>query len=324
MTRNHNCGNDISVVVVTYNAEQYIEDCLKSVEWADEIVVIDLGSQDKTLDHCEKLGVKVYNHPLVPIVERVRSFGASFATKDWILYIDPDERVSADLAIKLQDIASDENFVYKGVKIPRQNIIFDQWLKYGEWWPDWQIRFGQKKYFHFSDFIHEPGRVEQNMIYELQPDVRNSLIHYPVPRINSLLERIVRYSATHAEQLYAEGRRFSVANLFADPLYQFYRSFIAQEGYRDGSVGLILNIIWKIFYPVLINIYLWEMDDNKSNMIPKELNANPMRYFFKKMLDNRKVRDVFMYIIRRERPIFGYIVYAIAKVKNLVHEKKGV
>jgi len=133
----------ISAVINTRNESENIFDCLNSLKFCDEIVVVDMESTDNTKEIAKQFTDKVFDHPMVGYVEPARNFAISKAIGDWILVIDADERIPKTLAIKLEEIAEKNEIDY--VRIPRQNLIFGQWVRHSRWWPDFNIRFFKKR-----------------------------------------------------------------------------------------------------------------------------------------------------------------------------------
>ncbi len=134
----------LSVVICTFNSEEKIAACLKSVAFADEIVVVDDGSSDETLDIVGKYTKKIFHHKSVGYVEPVRNFALEKATNEWILLLDADETVPDALAKKIIELLPtlDESIV--ALFVPRKNIIFQKWVQHAGWWPDQQVRIFRK------------------------------------------------------------------------------------------------------------------------------------------------------------------------------------
>jgi glycosyltransferase involved in cell wall biosynthesis len=309
----------VSVVIITHNCENLINDCLASVQWADEIIIVDLGSSDNTLKLCARYASKIEQHPWVPFADPVRDYGAKLASGNWILHIDPDERVSPKLAHWLRILAesSDERYC-NAVRIPRQNIAFSRAVWHGGLWPDWQVRFGRKGKLSFSGAIHETGQVDRDKIVALDPRPELALIHLSVQDISQLTERLARYANSHAQLLFQNGRRFSVGSLIANPIYQFYRHFVELTGYRDGVVGLILAICWHFIYPILIELHLWELSQ-RPGLNASEKPAQSTSEMIFSVAQNRQLRDVSGYILRREIPGFNMFLKLFIALRDSIY-----
>ena len=210
----------ISAVVNTRNEEQYLESCLKSLDFVDEIVIVDMESEDKSRDIAYKFTHNVYLHKPMEWVEPARNFGISKATGDWILIIDPDETIPKSLAAKLVSIVDKDKVSF--IRIPRQNIIFNEWVKYSRWWPDYNIRFFKKGSVQWQDAIHSiPITYGDGLTLEANEDLSIRHLHYS--SLEQYLTRMLRYTDIQAQELQNDGYQFilSIAKnrLFSDFIY---------------------------------------------------------------------------------------------------------
>lgn len=257
-------NNKISVVINTLNDERNIERALESVRWADEIVVCDMYSQDKTVEIAKKLGAEVFFHKKEEIVERARNFVLSKASGNWILVIDPDEQIPSALAKRLQQIVSNTKQI-DYVRIPRKNLIFGSFIKHSGWWPDYNIRFFKKGAVSFTDEIHRPPQALGAGL-DLEPEEQYGIIHYSYESISQFLERMNRYTTVQASQLNKQGCKFAWKDLFQKPLSEFLSRFFALEGYKDGLHGLALSLL-QAFSFLVVYLKLWEMSGFKQEDI---------------------------------------------------------
>ena len=153
----------ISVVINTHNEADKLKDCLRSVkDWADEIVVVDMESTDGTRKIARNFNAKIYQEKLVPYVELIRNQSVNKANSNWVLVLDPDERIPPSLAKELKKIVKEDKF--EVVNIPRKNIIFNKWIKHTNWWPDRQIRFYKKGKIVWPKKIHQYPQVKGKVI----------------------------------------------------------------------------------------------------------------------------------------------------------------
>jgi len=264
MENEHHLG--ISVLIVTYNAEAFIEGCIKSTLWSDEVVVIDLGSQDQTLEICRQLPVRIETHPWVPAASLIRDEIMAFASFDWVLEVDPDEIITEGLAQHLQSqVGFYEANSVGCVMMPRQNIVFNRWLKHGDWWPDWQGRFGRKNRIKYPSAIHHAGSAVNSKTVYLEAKPERAIIHYSVPSLDVVYERVLRYAKRHAKEYYESGNRFSVLKLILDPSIAFIQCYFFKGGFRDGRAGFVYTFFWKFLYTILIYLNIWELEGFTSN-----------------------------------------------------------
>ncbi len=275
----------ISVVLNTLNNEDIIERAIRSVKWADEVIVCDMNSEDKTVEVAKRLGAKIFIHEKSEYVELVRNFIISKATNHWVLILDPDEEVPQRLAQKLGEIANDSGQI-DFVRLPRKNIIFHNWMKAAMWWPDYNIRFFKKGMVHWDNKIHRPPQTEGKGI-DLEANEDFALIHHHYKTIPQFLERMIRYTKIQAKELKEEGYKFDWKDLIKKPLGEFLSRFFVSRGFEDGLHGLALSLLQSFSF-LIVYLRLWEMEKFKPEVInTKELrqisrlSGNEIDYWFK-------------------------------------------
>lgn len=254
----------ISVVINTLNEEKNIERAIKSVQWADEILVCDMHSDDDTAVIAKKLGAKVIFHKRTGYVEPARNFAISKAEGDWIFILDADEECPEPLAKRLQEMVS-KNIVSTFVEIPRKNLIFDKWVKSSGWWPDYNIRFFKKGAVTWNNQIHRPPKTEGQGI-KLPEEERWAIIHYHYTSVEQFIERLNRYSGIQAKELRDKGIDFTWTDLIQKPLREFLSRFFAQRGFEDGVHGLVLAFL-QAFSELVVYLKLWEMQGFKEGSL---------------------------------------------------------
>jgi (heptosyl)LPS beta-1,4-glucosyltransferase len=245
----------ISVVVNTFNEEKNLERCLRSAEpLADEVVVVDMHSTDKTNQIAKKFKAKVFLHEYTRYVETARSFALSKATGDWILLLDADEEISPSLAQTLAKMAQTGEADW--VELPRKNIIFGQWIKNSRWWPDYLPRFFKRGKVSVPVKIHAPYEKEGRGI-QLPAEEENALIHHNFQSVSQFIERLNRYTDIQAEELIKEEKKFVWTDLLIKPANEFFSRFFVGEGYKDGLHGLVLALL-QSFSELVLYLKLWE------------------------------------------------------------------
>lgn len=278
-------ASKISVVINTFNEEQNIEIAIKSVKWADEIIVCDMHSDDKTSEIAKKLGAKVVFHKKMEYVEPARNFAISKASNEWILILDSDEEVPLSLSEKLGEVSKKmEQIDY--VRIPRKNIIFGKWMKGAMWWPDYNIRFFKKGMVVWSNKIHRPPKTIGVGI-DLQADEKWAIIHMNYQRVSQFIERMNRYTNVEAEELIREGYKFEWPDLIRKPLAEFLSRFFANKGYMDGLHGLALSLL-QAFSFLIVYLKVWEKSGFQEKVIQlsqieeeRKRGAYEINYWFK-------------------------------------------
>jgi (heptosyl)LPS beta-1,4-glucosyltransferase len=226
----------LSVTVITRNEEAQIGDCLESVRWADEIVIVDTGSADRTLEICHKYTPHVYSRPWEGYAP-AKNAALARATGDWILSLDADERVSDGLhaevaALQRQPIVN----LADGYAIPRRNYLWGRWLRYGGLYPDDQIRlFKRGKGAFKARRVHESvaidGRVER---------LQHPIEHHSYQGLGDVIQRLERYTDLAALDLRDQGQLFRLPALIMRPAGRFLRNYVWKQGFRDGIPGLIM------------------------------------------------------------------------------------
>jgi len=269
----------ISVVVNTRNEEENLPKAIASVKsLADEIIVVDMESTDKTVEIAKKLGAKVFNHKPIGYVEPARNFAISKATKDWVLVLDADEEVSEDLAKQIKEKADDSEIDY--YRIPRKNIILGHYMKHANWWPDYNIRFFRKGYVSWNEVIHTVP-MTQGVGGEIEAKEELALIHHNYKDIDDYLERMVRYSKIQSQELIKKNYKFVWSDLITKPVNEFLSRYFAGRGYKDGIHGLALSLL-QSFSELIVYIRVWE----KGGYTEKEIDKKEIQTIFAKNIND--------------------------------------
>lgn len=264
----------ISVVINTLNEEKNLPRVLASVKkFADEIVVVDMKSDDKTVDIAKKAGVKVYEYKRTGYVEPARNFAIGKATGEWILILDADEQLPKSLAKKLKEIVKNPSANY--YRLPRKNLIFGKWVRHSRWWPDYNIRFFQKEFVSWSEVIHSVP-MTQGKGLDLPAKEDLAIIHNNYKSIEQYIERINRYTTLQAKGLVKEGYSFSWRDLIAKPTSEFLSRYFAGEGYKDGLHGLALALL-QAFSELTLYLKVWQSEKFKEQEISLEKIVKTMK-----------------------------------------------
>ena len=250
---------NISAVINTRNEEKNIATCLKSLTFADEIVVVDMESVDATKDIARGFTDRVFDTKMVGYVEPARNFAISKALGDWILILDADERIPKTLAAKLIEITQKGDIDF--VRIPRKNLIFGEWIQHSRWWPDYNIRFFRKGTVEWQNEIHSIP-VTTGVGLNLDPEENMAIEHFHYNTIDEYLERTLRYSTLQASELIASGYKFEAKDLISKPLGEFMSRFFAGDGYKDGLHGLVLAFL-QMFSIMLIYLKVWQSEGHE-------------------------------------------------------------
>jgi len=264
----------ISVVVNTLNEEENLPRCLGSVkDFADEIVVVDMHSDDKTRKIARSFGARVFLHERTGYVEPARNFALGKARGEWILILDADEKITKSLARRLKRIAIAGKAGVDYVLIPRKNIILGKWIQNSRWWPDYLPRFFRRGKVVWPKQIHQKPEIKGNVL--TLPDAEKlAIVHYNYHSLDQFLERAKRYAEVQAAELVKEKKyKLAPADLVLKPVGEFLSRFFAGGGYKDGIHGLALAIL-QSYATALIYLKVWEKQKYEEKNIDSQKISN--------------------------------------------------
>lgn len=288
----------ISVAILTFNEEENIVDCLESVKWADEIVLVDEGSSDKTVELAKKYtnNIKIVDHDPdsksseskaadpsghETMFHKNKQKSIDFCKGDWILQIDADERVTSKLKDAVLSVVNSDQF--SGYQVARKNIIFNKWLEHTGWYPDYQVKlFKRGKGWYPCKTVHELVEIDGE-IGTLQGD----LLHEHYKSVFQFIDRLNKYTTNDANFLIAKDESVVWYHALAYPLEEFVKRYFFWQGYKDGIHGLALSLL-QAFSRLVVFAKVWEhqkfFEKNISlNEWNKEVGllARNYRYWYK-------------------------------------------
>ena len=221
----------LSAVVITKNAAAKLEGCLASLDFCDEIVVVDSGSTDHTMEIARKFNARVLEKEWLGF-GRQKQFAVDQARNDWVLCIDADEFVSPQLASSIAKALSDP--VAPVFRMPRRNRFLGRWLRHGEGYPDWSLRLFDRRAARWSD---DP--VHEKVLYAVTPgSLEGDLMHESSESLRDYMDKQNRYTTLAAQQLFDRGKSASFFQLVASPLVRFVKLYFFRLGILDGLPGL--------------------------------------------------------------------------------------
>jgi glycosyltransferase involved in cell wall biosynthesis len=249
----------ISASIIVYNEEENIADLCETVSWADEIVIVDSDSTDKTAEIARKYTGKVFNHEFRGYKDK-HEFADAQTTGDWIFWIDADERVTPELLKAIEDLKMrpPENLP-EGFRIARKTWYLDRWIKHSGWYPDYQMRLYRKS-ASFWDGVspHETARVKGKI--EI---LTGELLHYTKKNLSEHHRVSDSYTTLAAEYHFKNGRTVGAAGLFFFPIAAFFRTYLFKKGFLDGVPGLIIAM--QTAYSVFLKYAkIWEHNNIKK------------------------------------------------------------
>lgn len=227
----------LSVVIIAKNEAKRIEDCLKSVIWADEIVVVDSGSDDETIAIAKKYTDKVFSIPW-------RGFGlqkqaaVELASHDIVLNIDCDERVTSELAQEIKGILSSGK-ISDAYTLPRRTFVGNKEIRHCGWYPDRTIRLFNRNKARYSDsLVHEVVEVDTKPMA-----CKGHLLHYSFDGLKDMLNKLNQYTDLSAKQMYEAGKRGSLLDIIFRPFSAFLKTYFIKLGFLDGLAGFNISIV---------------------------------------------------------------------------------
>ncbi len=251
-------------IVVTYNEERRLKECLKALDFCDEKIVVDLASKDRCKEIAKSMGCKVLDHKRVDVVEQVREWTVQQASNDWIIFIDPDEVFPKEAIQEIErSILNDAKL--GEIRIPKVNHFQGQEIKYGYWGGKAAfLSIFKKEAAVFSQKVHQRIKVKEGYNYKLLNQY--SIKHYWIDSTEQFYKKHLRYVKYEGENRYSLGMRFSYFGMIKDLLYKFILHYVILKGFLDGLLGL-----------KLLKLSMWyEYNAWKSLKKYQPTNSNPI------------------------------------------------
>jgi len=244
----------ISAIVVCFNEEERIEDCLESLSWCDEIVVIDSFSTDRTAEICRAYTDKFIQREWAGYRDQ-KAFAHSQATMDWVLLVDSDERVTPELRDEIQDALASDGGACAGYAVPRLVNYLGRWWWRGGWYPDYDIRlFRRERATWGGSDPHEKILVDGKV-----GRLKHCLHHYSYRDIEDHVQRINRFTSISSRELKKEGGHWRLSDALLRPPARFIRSYFLQRGFMEGFAGFYVAVAAAI-YVFLKYAKVWELE----------------------------------------------------------------
>jgi len=254
----------ISAVVLTKDSEKTIERCLKSLDWCDEMIIIDDDSTDKTLDIAQEYKAKIFKRSLDNDFAAQRNFGLDKAKENWVLFIDSDEEVSRELKTEILHILepkSQSSAIAQncdGILLKRKDYFLGKWLKHGETGSTKLLRLAKKGTGVWKRKVHEVWEIPAKLC-----QLKNPILHYPHPTIKEFLKDINTYSTLHAKVAFDEGERTNYINIILKPKFKFLVNYLLKGGFLDGTAGFVMAMMMS-FHSFLTQAKLWQLQQKKT------------------------------------------------------------
>ena len=242
----------LSVAVITLDEAHHLRRCLESVAWADELVVVDAESQDKTVQVAREFTDRVIVRPWAGFAAQ-KNFALAQCAGAWVLSLDADEEAAPELRPEIMAVVADAR-ARDGYAVRRRNVFLDRWIRHGGLYPDWQIRL----------FRRGRGRFEERVVHESVTvtgsvgRLSSHLVHRSYEGVSDFVARANRYSSLAAEQLIRDGRRVRAGELIRRPLGRFLSMYLLKRGFLDGRRGLLLAALYA-YYVFMRSAKVWEV-----------------------------------------------------------------
>ncbi len=243
-------------VVLTKNEENNIKDCISSLGFCDEVIVVDDFSEDKTTHIAEGLGSLVYQRKLQNDFAVQRNFGLNKARGEWVLFVDADERISNELAQEILENIKDTSV--HGYYLKRLDYFKGKALKYGETGTVRLLRLARSKSGTWKRSVHETWEIE-GIIGNLE----NPILHFPHPTIGDFIADVDNYSSIHAKENYKEDKRSSIIKILLFPFAKFTNNWLLKLGFMDGVHGFVVAMTMS-FHSYLSWSKLWQLQKKNS------------------------------------------------------------
>jgi len=241
----------LSVTIITLNEENNIRDALESVRWADEIVVVDSGSTDKTVDICREYTDKVFYNQWPGHISQ-KNIAIDKASHQWILSIDADERVTPDLATEIKEVLKAPKAA--AYAVPRHVFYLGRWIDHSGWYPDYKIRLFRRDKGRWGGINPHDTVLVEGDVKRLKGD----LIHYSFRDIAHHINTMNSFTTIASKEYVGLGKRFRIRDLLFRPVFMFLKSYLLRQGFRDGLPGLVIAV--TAAYHVFIKYSkLWEL-----------------------------------------------------------------
>ncbi len=251
-------GPGLSVILIVQNEEKNLRACLESVTWADEIVVVDGGSTDATVEIAREFTEHVYLNPW-PGFAAQKQFALDQASREWVLSIDADERIPPELRDEILAVLSADSDKFSGYEIPRLSTFLGKFIYHSGWYPGYQLRLFQREKTRLSEVQVHEGFIVDGEIGRLT----HHMLHFTHQSLAESFDRLNRYSSLEARDR-AGRKKVRWWDVLTHPAAAFFNKFIALRGYRDGMHGFVLAVVTAMVKMALY-LKIWELQQREAD-----------------------------------------------------------
>ena len=253
-------GKAISAFVITYNEEDNIADCLESMKWADELVVVDSFSQDRTVEIARRYTERIIQHEFAGHVAQTR-YAFEQTTRPWVLWLDADERLTQEALDEVREVLGHQGEPeYSGFAFPRKTFFMGRWILHSGWYPQHKVRLWYREAGTITGEEPHP-RVD---LYGPLRKLKGDILHYTYPEgVRDMAAASSRYAWYASRERHAAGRKFRMPNLLLKPPGVFLKKYLLQMGFLDGLPGFAISV-GAAYHRFLRETMLWEMEHQSS------------------------------------------------------------
>ena len=241
----------ISIVIIAKNEESNIKDCLESVRWAREIIIVDGFSSDRTIEIAKRYTDQIYFREM-DIEGRHRNFAYSQATQAWILSLDADERVSPELAQEIGEVVKQNDSNFSGYAIPIKTFIGKRWIKAAGYYPARKLRMHRKGSFRYE----ESGVHPRAFLDGKERPLKYDILHYGFRDFTHFFEKLNHQTTLEAEKWIQDGRPIHAPKLMFKSIDRFFRNYVGKKGFRDGFMGFLMSLGHSLYQWLTFAKYL--------------------------------------------------------------------
>lgn len=260
-------GVPLSVCIITYNEEDNLQGALETVKWADDIVVVDAHSTDRTVEIARTYTERVFIREWPGFVAQ-KNFALEQARYEWVLSLDADERLSPALQEEIQRLCA-AGMPADAYKVPRRAYFLDRWIAYSGWYPDYKLRLFRKSRGCWNGSeVHESLWITGTVGY-----LRGDLWHYTYRDLAHNLQTIDRYSSLGAQKLFGAGKRAHWYDVTLRPALTFVKKYVLCQGFRDGYPGLFIAVLTS-YSNFAKYAKLWELQHARRGRVPRQASAD--------------------------------------------------
>lgn len=254
----------LSALILTKNEEDMIEDCLKQLNFVDEIIILDQNSQDNTINLAKKYTGKIYKSDNYDFAKS-RNMLAKYAKGEWLFYLDADERVNSITIDEIKSILKSPQ--YDAYYFPRKNYILGHAMKHGGWWPDYVPRLLKKStLIAWYGEVHESPKIKGRFGY-----MKNPITHLTARSLNLMLSKSIKWAKIEAVLRFDAGQsKVTILKTSKAALLEFIYRYFVKKAFLDGTIGLIESI-YQALHQIIVMAYLWEFQNKTQEIYEREI-----------------------------------------------------